>query len=167
MQRWGVQDLARQFVDLPLFVRESGKLVSELQTGIFVQIGGLECRITRLETIPQYIAILKRVDKPLLILTGAFGHDQPAIEIADVRIGPFQLRRIVLLLHVIVVEEGVAFEELAAGDEAVGHRVLFVALAALEVGAERRYATCVVDGVLRRSVLEATVVAELGYACLQ
>lgn len=44
-----------------------------------------------------------------------------------------------MLGQLLVLEEGVAFEQLAAGDEAVGHRVLLAALGALEEGTERRY----------------------------
>lgn len=37
-----------------------------------------------LETVPEDIAVLEGVDETFLAVAGAFGHDEPAVEVADV-----------------------------------------------------------------------------------
>jgi len=59
LQSRSIQYFARQFVDLSLFGGQAGELVSELETGVFVDVGGLKGGTGGLQGIAQNIAVLE------------------------------------------------------------------------------------------------------------
>jgi hypothetical protein len=76
---------------------------------------------TVLESISKHVVVFKRFYQLLFSLTGSLGHDEPLVQVADVKCIILKLYPLILLLSagLFVLEEGVSLKQFPTRDKAI------------------------------------------------